>query len=218
MSSSSAQARRARWHRAVLIGALLLLFGVIPAGLLFAAEPAHAVAPDTFWGRVSSQLHLDPKIILAQAIGFLVMFVILWRLVFRRVGGVLDRRRDDIVARMEEIERNQDEAAQLRQQVDERLAGIEQDAQERIAQATRQAVERSAAILEEARASADDELQRARETIERERDDAILSIRAEVADLVVQATTRILGEAIDDARQRQIVDEMIGRLSDEPRE
>ena len=146
---------------------------------------AHAAAGDSLWAVVSSQLHLQPQIILAQAIGFLVMFWILWRLVFRRVGGLLDRRRDDVVARMEDLERDQEEAARLRQEIEQRLAGIERDAQERIALATQQAEERSASILEEARGSANEEIRRARETIERERDAAILSIRAEVADLVV---------------------------------
>ena len=219
MTSSIAHRRRVCWSAMVVVMAVALL-AIVPTATLVAAEEGHGVTeqaavPDSLWGMVSSQLHLEPKIILAQAVGFLVMFWILWRLVFRRVGGLLDRRRDDIVSRMDEIERNQQEASRVRLEVESRLAGIERDAQERIAQATEQAEERGAAIVQEARASAEDEIARARVTIERERDAAILSIRAEVADLVVLATRQILGESLDDARQRQIVDEMIARLSPE---
>jgi F-type H+-transporting ATPase subunit b len=197
----------------------LLLF-VVPATLSQAADEDHgsaheAVDDSLLLGQIKSELHLDKNIIAAQAVGFLIMFVILWLLVFRRVGGLLEKRRDDIVSRMDQIEADQQEAASLRDEVAQRLAEIERDAQSRIAQATEQAEDRRTAILEEARASADEEIGRARETIERERDAAILGIRAEVADLVVTATRSILGEALDDERQRQIVEEMIGRLSAE---
>ena len=212
--------RSARSSCGWVAGALAcLLLLVLPGTLVQAADDEHGSAQSeadgSLVGQIKSELHLDPQIIAAQAVGFLIMFWILWRLVFRRVGGLLDQRRDDIVSRMDQIEADQQEAASLRDEVAQRLADIERDAQSRIAQATQQAEDRRTAILEEARASADEEIGRARETIERERDAAILGIRSEVADLVVEATRSILGEVLDDERQRQIVEDMIGRLSAE---
>jgi len=177
-----------------------------------AAEVAHGAAEaDSALGA----LNLDVTMIIAQAVTFLVAFVILWFGVFRRVGGVLDQRRTDITTRMSKIEADQAEAARVRAETEERLAEIGREAQARYETATHEGEEQRERIVAEAREAAQAELDRAQETIGREKAAAIIELRSEVAGLVVQATRQILGESLDETRQRQIVDDMIERLPTE---
>ncbi len=189
-------------------------------GLGLAAAAFAATAPDTSHGGGASAspldaLHLDWQVIAGQAVGFLVAFFILWRAVFSRVGAVLDRRRTDIADRMSKLESDQAEAARVRAEIEERLAEIGREAQARYETATREGEEQRERIVTEAREAAQAEVDRAQEMIEREKATAILELRSEVAGLVVQATREILGESLDEARQRQIVDDMIERLPTE---
>jgi|SaaInl4_135m_RNA_FD_contig_71_730841_length_4163_multi_7_in_0_out_0_4 F-type H+-transporting ATPase subunit b len=191
--------------------------GVAALGLTAAAVASDAaeVAGGAGGDSPLGALHLDVKMIFAQAVTFLVAFIILWKAVFSRVGSVLDKRRTDITTRMSKIEEDQAEAARVRAETEERLAEIGREAQARYETATTEGEEQRERIVAEAREAAQAEIDRAQETIGREKAAAIIELRSEVAGLVVQATRQILGESLDEARQRQIVDDMIERLPTE---
>lgn len=176
------------------------------------AAAVHGAAADS---SPLAALHIDWQVIVAQGVGFLVMFYILWKMVFSRVGAILDRRRTDITTRLSKIEQDQAEAERVRAETEQRLADIGREAQARYETATSEGEEQRERIVAEARQAAQAELARAQEAIGREKATAILELRAEVAGLVVQATRQILGESLDEDRQRQIVDDMIRRLPTE---
>lgn len=184
-----------------LIGLVLLLGGRVCSAV--AAEGG---------GNITSQLHLDPHVILAQAIGFLTTFVILWFAVFRRVGGLLDRRRDDILARLRQLEEDRRELARLKEEAQQHLINAEREALARLNASVEEAAELREQILQQARAGAEAELARARETIARETAAAVRQIRAEVADLAIQAASRLLDENLDSERHRRLVNDFISRL------
>ncbi len=73
----------------------------------------------------------------------------------------------------------------------------------------------------ELRARADEEARRitdnARREIEAERRKAIDSVRAEVADLVVAATERVVGETLDDQRHRKLIESAISSVGEDSR-
>jgi F-type H+-transporting ATPase subunit b len=52
-------------------------------------------------------------------------------------------------------------------------------------------------------------VQRAREQIDREKGQAILELRAQVADLAVQAASKIVQSSLTPEAQRKLVDEFI---------
>jgi F-type H+-transporting ATPase subunit b len=163
-------------------------------------------------GGIVSQLHLDPQIILAQAVGFLAMFVILWFAVFRRVGELLDRRRDDIASRLRKLEEDRLELARLKEEAHQHLINAEREALARLNATVEEATELREEILRQAHDGAEAELAHVRETIARETAAAIREIRTEVADLAVQAAARILDENLDSERNRRLVNEFIERL------
>ena len=66
-----------------------------------------------------------------------------------------------------------------------------------------------------ARAESDQMVQRAREQVEREKGQAILELRAQVADLAMQAASKIVASSMTPEAQRKLVDEFIKTM---PRE
>jgi F-type H+-transporting ATPase subunit b len=67
-------------------------------------------------------------------------------------------------------------------------------------------------ILEQAKENADKLIAKAKSEIEKEKDDALLSLRSEVADLAIAATKKIIGESIDESKQKSIVTEFIQKM------
>lgn len=183
-------------------GVFLLL-----AAAAFAQDEGHGDS-----GGLAGQLHFDPAIILAQAVGFLVMFFILWKTLFSKVGGMLDKRRDDILSRIQKLEHDQAEANRIREEAQKILDQAARDAQARI-QAALETVERQREeIISDAHRVAALEIEEARGVIEREKNQAVLAIRKEVADLVLQATSQLLQENLDDARHRRVVESFIQQI------
>ena len=56
-------------------------------------------------------------------------------------------------------------------------------------------------------------LESARKEIAAERDQAIRSVRGEVADLVVNATEKVIGSTLDDSKHRQLIDRAIEEVT-----
>jgi F-type H+-transporting ATPase subunit b len=130
-------------------------------------------------------------------------------------------------------------AAEARQrQISEQLAAAErarQEAEERLGAAEVQLQEgrsRAAEILEGARRSGEQVraelkarseedarriIEAARREIDAERQKAIDSVRSEVADLVVVATEKVVGETLDDQRHRKLIDQAIAQVGGDSR-
>jgi F-type H+-transporting ATPase subunit b len=94
-----------------------------------------------------------------------------------------------------------------------REAGRERD--ELIKRALKEAEQLKADLATRAKAEGDQMVQRAREQIDREKGQAILELRAEVADLAVQAASKIVQSSLTPEAQRKLVDEFIKTM---PRE
>lgn len=166
-------------------------------------------------GGLLSLLGIDPKTITIQVIGFLIVLAVLWKFVFGRVGGLLEDRRNEISTQLEQLRTDRDELDRLTAETRQRLADIETEAQTRIQAAIEQGNAERQQILAQARQEADDEVSRARAEIQREKDEAISELRGVVAELAIDAASKIISEELNAERHQHIIDASISRLPTE---
>ena len=83
-------------------------------------------------GGLLSLLGIDPKTIIIQVIGFLVVLAVLWKFVFGKVGGLLEERREGIASQIEQLRTDREELDRLTAETRQRLADIETEAQTKI--------------------------------------------------------------------------------------
>jgi F-type H+-transporting ATPase subunit b len=88
-----------------------------------------------------------------------------------------------------------------------REAGRERD--EIMKRALKEAEQLKADLATRARAESDQMVQRAREQIDREKGQAILELRSQVADLAVQAASKIVQSSLTPDAQRKLVDDFL---------
>ena len=93
-----------------------------------------------------------------------------------------------------------------------RLVETEASAREQIQTEIKKAQELRKSIQAEASAKADELLVKAREEIASERDRALVDMRVHVATLSLLATEKILGENMDNERNRKLIDEFIDNV------
>jgi len=150
--------------------------------------------------------------IVAQAGSFLLFLVILYLVAFRRIGGILEERR----SRIEQGLRDADQARVEREQAaNDRLAVLtaaRQESEEILARAQKVADELREHDLLETRSQIEQLRERAAADISTERDRALAEVRAQVADLALLAAGRVVGETMNEPRERRLVEEFLSQM------
>ena len=161
---------------------------------------------------ILAQIGIDFQTIILQALGFLVVLLVLWKFVFGRIGGLLEERQQEITSRMEKLEADQQELDRLNAETRQRLNDIEAEGQAKIQAAIDEGNAERQRILDQARQEASAELERARAEIQREKEEAILELRGTVAEIAIDAASKIIDQTLDAERHQHIIDESISRL------
>ncbi|MBO0684375.1 MAG: F0F1 ATP synthase subunit B [Candidatus Dormibacteraeota bacterium] len=150
--------------------------------------------------------------LIAEIIAFVLMILILARWVYPRVMAAAEARQRAVAEQLLAAERSREEAEQRLKDAEAQFRDARGQASQIIEGANRSAQQLSA----EARTRADEEARRiadgARRDIVAERDRALDSVRTEVADLVVAATQKVIGESLDGDRHRRLIDEAIAEV------
>jgi F-type H+-transporting ATPase subunit b len=149
------------------------------------------------------------------SVAFLILLVLMYRTVFPQVNKVYKDRRANIEGRLEEAERERDEAEQLLQRYRERLAAADDETQRILEEGRANAERIRKELLAKADADAERRLERATEAIRAERDQAIRQLRGEVGTLAVELATKVVGDSLDRDHQLRLVDQYIDQLGDQ---
>ncbi|MCC6484827.1 MAG: F0F1 ATP synthase subunit B [Armatimonadetes bacterium] len=157
-------------------------------------------------------LGIDQAVIVTNIISFLLLYLLLKKYMIGPVSGILAQRRSDIESSYQRIADETAKVQQLQTELDSRLTEIEAEGRAKIQEATASANRMKDEILAEARAHAEQVKERGVADIERERDKALQSIREHVADLVAQASSKIVGESLDDSRHRALIKSALDEL------
>jgi F-type H+-transporting ATPase subunit b len=148
-------------------------------------------------------------------IAFLILLFLMYRTVWPSVDKAFKDRRDNIEGKLEQAERERQEAEQLLEQYRRRLRDAEDETQRILDEARSNAERVRRDLLSKAEADAGRELERARQAIRAERDQAIRQLRNEVGTLAVELATRVVGDSLDRERQLRLVDQYIEELGDQ---
>ena len=154
----------------------------------------------------------NPGLIVWTIISFLVLLIILAKYAWNPILKMLGDREGQIRTALEQAERARTEAAEMIKQNEKNLARAEEEYQKMIREGKSLAEKLKDEIVSKAKQQAQQELKQASEEIKRNVDAAKLQLRAEVADLAIKATEKILEETLDETRQKKIIDSAMNQL------
>jgi F-type H+-transporting ATPase subunit b len=140
---------------------------------------------------------------------FLVLFPLLRYFYFRPLGEAIEQRTSDLEGTFAEAEDLRAEMSRMRSEYEQRLAATEAQAREQIQAQIREAQELRDRLRAEAVQQAEELKRMALEDIEREKNKIVTDLRLHVVNLTLQATERLVGENVDDAKNRKLVEEFI---------
>ena len=143
--------------------------------------------------------------LISQIVNFALLAVLLYFVAYKPILRMLDQRSARIKQGLEDAEQASRRAAEMEHEFDQRLAEARKEGQEIIAQATQMSEKARQDILETAREEARVQVEKAKEEISRERELAMSELRQQVADLSLSISEKVIGEALDQQHQRELI-------------
>jgi F-type H+-transporting ATPase subunit b len=143
---------------------------------------------------------------------FFILFPVIEYFYINPLKESINVRTSSLEDTFSQAENLKSEMETLKSDYEKRLTQTEENARTQIQTEIKKAQELRVQIQAEANAKADEMLRKAREEIETERDRVMNDVRVHVANLSLLATERILGENMDNERNRRLVEEFIDKV------
>ena len=137
---------------------------------------------------------------------------ILGRFAWGPLLKIVDERESGIRDSVESAQKAAQEAKETLAKHQEMLRGAGREREEILAKALKEAEVARADLIEKARADSETLVSRAREQIERDTQRAVGELRGQVADIAVEAASKIVKSSLTPEAQKKLVDDYITSL------
>jgi F-type H+-transporting ATPase subunit b len=147
--------------------------------------------------------------VIVAATNFVVFLALMWTFAFKPVAKMLGDRQARIEQGLKDAEQARKDRESAEQERLAALAEARRESNEILARAQKIAQETRDADIAATRAELERLRSKATEEIEGEKQKALQELRSEVADLALAAAGKVVGESMNDARQRRLVEEFL---------
>jgi len=147
--------------------------------------------------------------LITQVVSFTILFIVLWKMLYKPVMSALDQRSTRIRESLETADRVREEAARSQEEMQQQIGEARAEGQKLITQAREVADRFREEELSKAREEIRAERMRAEASIQREREAAIESLRQEFAGLAIAAAERVIERSIDESSHRDIINQVL---------
>jgi F-type H+-transporting ATPase subunit b len=152
-------------------------------------------------------LGINLGLLIIQIIAFTIVMLTLNAWVYQPMLNMMESRKQKIAQGLEDAR----VAAEARANAEKEAAKVVADAQTEASKIVREATERAALAGQDVKAAAETEAAKAREAAiaeaEVERNRILGDLRSQVAGLAIAAANKLVGESLDEKRQRALLDE-----------
>ena len=157
-------------------------------------------------------IEFDPVLFWSTLVLFAIFAYVMAKLAWNPLLGMIEERERTVRDSVEGAQRANAEAQALLAQHQELLREGGRQREEIVKRAIADADQLRADLSAQARAEAEDIVRKAREQIEREKRLAIQELRGQVADLAMDAASKIVTSSLTPDAQRKLVHEFIDKL------
>jgi len=153
--------------------------------------------------------------LLTTILGFLLLVWIMRKFAWNPILDLLDQRREKIETDYAAAERELSSAESLKADFETKLGEIKVIERERVQEAVKRGEELAGGIVEKARGEVDQTRAKGRQDLELESRKARQELRDDVVDLAIGAAEKLIGERLDEAKHRQLIEHYIDSVGEQ---
>jgi F-type H+-transporting ATPase subunit b len=158
------------------------------------------------------QLGINIGLLASQLVNFILLALLLYLVLYKPVLRMLNERKERIARSMADVDAAREAAAKAQLEYDRKVAEAQRKAQEIIAAAAQTGEKAKADIVADAHREADRIKQDAIADAEQQKVRALADVQSQIAGLSMMATERVLGQAMDEKTQRQLISSFLADL------
>lgn len=148
--------------------------------------------------------HIDWKIITAQAINFIIVFIVLYLFALKPLKKLMDERENKIAKGVEDAKVNAQMILNTKAEYDIVITKAKSEAHEIFQEGKREAESKKAEMIEVAKLEVAKMIESGKKTLENEKLKIIEEAKKEIVSLVVSATEKILEDTPDKLSEKMI--------------
>ncbi len=163
--------------------------------------------------KILTEFGVQPLLLVAQIVNFLVLLWILNKILYKPLLKVLEERKQRIAESLKNAEEIQKKLEQTELEREKKLAEAAKEAKEMLEETAKSVTQ----IIEEAHVKAakdaEDIIGKGKESINADREKMHQEMREELSDIVVLALEKVVGKTMTDKDQKRMIEETVKRLS-----
>lgn len=144
----------------------------------------------------------------------LILFLILRKVLFKKIIDVMDARDADIKNNIEAGQKAKEEGMKFKSEYETKIQDARDEGQMIVDFARKRAEEKSDTIISEARKEAEYIKQKANNEIAKEKEQAFNNIKSEISEIAVLAASKVIEKDIDKAKHEDLIENFIKEVGE----
>ncbi|MGB7569888.1 MAG: F0F1 ATP synthase subunit B [Chitinivibrionales bacterium] len=161
-------------------------------------------------------MDLSLKLVLYQAVNFIVLMIILGYLFNRFLRPFMHKRAEEIKKSFESIESQKKDLDVLKQNYTDQVKDIKEKAKLEIEKALEEGNRMREDIVAQAEKESVTIIEKAKKEIDHEKDKAVMEIQKEVATLAIMAAKQVIKKQMDETTNRALVEDFLMEITKNP--
>jgi F-type H+-transporting ATPase subunit b len=168
----------------------------------FAQDASQSTSPVAVLG-------LNWELFIAQLINFAVILFILWKWVFTPVAKKLQERTDRIEKAMSDANTTEKEKQEFAKWKEQEMVKVRTQATAIVTEAETQGVKAKDAIMAQAKVEQQKMVEDGKKQIEQEKNQQLQAAKGELADMITNATEKIIRQKLDKTKDQELIKEVL---------
>ena len=144
----------------------------------------------------------------------LILFLILRKILFKKIIDVMDARDADIKNNIEAGQKAKEGGMKFKSEYETRIQDARDEGQMIVDFARKRAEEKSDTIISEAKKEAEYIKQKANNEIAKEKEQAFNNIKSEISEIAVLAASKVIEKDIDKAKHEDLIENFIKEVGE----
>jgi F-type H+-transporting ATPase subunit b len=149
--------------------------------------------------------HLDIKLFLAQVVNFAIVFGVIYFFALKPLTAVMGERTKKIEKSLEDAKAIEEKLAETREKYHAEMVKAKKEASLILERATEAAEEKRKEAIAKAKEEIGEIINKEKAQMQMEKAAVLKEIKKEVADLVAAGLEKVLGEKVDEKKDKEII-------------
>lgn len=164
------------------------------------------------------KLGIEPKLLLAQIINFGILLLLLYKFLYKPVLNVLQKREEYIKRSLEEAKSIETKSKEFDNWKADEMKKVKEEANTILEKSIMDSEKIKSEAIEKARAATEELVTKAKKVINDEKEQMLVEARKEIGELVVMATSKVVGRVISKEDEKELIRETIKGISEDEKE